>query len=452
MSEKRQLTLATSALFLLFLIFGHWLHRGGALHPEAATFLPHYLGEGSLGQKIFDPNTNDWTQYQGREFSYFLDWIDAHALRGWNALGWSIYYSTLHLAGIGFLCFYLVMASYRRFGARAAELVTYFVALFLVSPTPLLTWDYFRSSKIIVACLLLPALFIATEVRSRRAHAWGLAALTAGMGLADRQGVFFGAALAALLAIPALRERGGVWKWRGRMFGAATGVAVCTLYNQWLGPALIHHFNGYWPDFFYQRFGRLRNEREYGMAQWVREGFFLLLSQINLFFGGLRWPMAIATLGAWLGVRCIGLDAKGRLKAAGALAVTVAGFWLLNSLMIVRHQDVVGNDIRRIYYWTPCLVVFLFGAAYACQSLAGTRAWAQWAFRLTLAVMIGLNLRQVPEHMDYLMGFMMKPRMYDRQWGHRACLRTGDTRMLTEEEGNACRALRGEAASTRQKD
>ena len=69
------------------------------------------------------------------------------------------------------------------------------------------------------------------------------------MSLLDRQGLFYVLLLLVVLGLVWLRTRRGLVM----VIALATAILACFLYNDRLGPWLIHSLNGYWPDRSFQQ-------------------------------------------------------------------------------------------------------------------------------------------------------------------------------------------------------
>jgi uncharacterized membrane protein YqjE len=211
------------------------------------------------------------------------------------------------------------------------------------------------------------------------------------MSLLDRQGLFY-----VLLLLPALvlawarTRRGG-----GLPSGAAAAIVVWWIYNDLLGPRIIHAVAGYWPDMDFQRLdptGLLEP------AAW-RQAVEILGDWTSVLLGGL--PPGLLAAGA-IGLAVVWMwGERGRphrliLIGFAGLAVTVAQLAMV-ALMVLRHPPVTWVGNRLWYYPLPFQAFVVFGLLWGCDRLARRRGRSLPLVAFALAALVVANVARWPE-------------------------------------------------------
>jgi hypothetical protein len=375
-----------------WLVWVHHDHQGGVLFPESQSFFFNYLdpSRGFL-EKIFDPRRNDWGQYQAREFSYAVDWLDAHLLAWTHRQGGFQFYSWVYFAALLGSVVLLVRLGVERFGKRFTPLALGLAAVLLTSPSPFLTVNFFRSSKILVTLGLTLIFWL---LRNERVPRVGLLIVATLMTLCDRQGFFTVVALGGFFGLRWLFEREGRFFVVATMLGAAA--ALGTLYNFWIGPTLIQALNGYAPDFGYQRLQGIDNALHFTWKDNLREGMYTFLDQVVFLFGSRRVPWGFVIL-ILLG---FGIAWKNpRRKAHLALyAYALTATLFLHSMMVYRHQAILWAEVRRVYYWLPEVMLLILLAQWVLgRTLERNPRGRPWVLGL-LGLIVWANAQALPQH------------------------------------------------------
>lgn len=384
--------------------------EGGLLESEAALFVPRYLDDRGLAQKVFDPRANDFGAYQARELSYLVDWIDAQVLDGWLALGLPVF-----LPASALISSLLTVLVWRRGvsrvfpGARVVAsglLLLLYLSGFVVVLT---SGVYYRSGKLLLAPALLALLFSVVEAaRSEEPERPGRVAVLFALGilmsLLDRQGFFLVVTAAGLTALGAVVT--GRLRYTALALGAAVAVAV--LYNGWLGPTLVHLANGYRPRFKYQDVWLGAPFRK--PERFVQAGE-IVVENVGLLLGSLpSW--------AWAAVGVAGLAwaVKSRPREAGAVRpgllrtgfpyvlLAAASQILMFAYMIVRHRAIYEFPDHRVWYYPLVLqVVLLFGLLLGLESLIlRLRRRRVAVVEIALLAMVVSNVAHWPAHREAL--------------------------------------------------
>jgi hypothetical protein len=359
---------------------------GGVIDNEATAFVEAYLDERSFLSQVFDPRRTDFGNYQARELSYAVDWVDAHVLVQLLHHGLVLLVPLSALVGGLALVAVFPRAVTRSFPSLSSITAGLWLLVFLSQFVWLSSAGlFYRSGKVLLlpVLLVLAAHLIVTARRgepheaSARLHH---AAVVGGLGLLaallDRQGFFeLAVALALVLAACAMGRR--LWV---TLAALATALVLAVTYNLLLAPAAIQALNGYKPSFAYQALG---------LGEFVSEPIRFAQaadvagSYLRLLLGGLHPLVPVAALGlvtvAWLlrpGPR------RPRLEKLGVAVGALASQWLMLALMIHRHEPMYTLPDHRLCYYPLVLMAVL---TFALSGLSGL-AVALWGARARLGV------------------------------------------------------------------
>jgi len=409
--------------------------QGGVIEEETLGFLRNYWGDRPALVSIFDLRSGD--DYQGRELSYAIDFLDAQWVRSLLSRGVLFFVppsgllAALAVAPIGL---WLVPRALPGLGRATRWLVLLaFTANFAVAST---TGLLYRATKPLVAPILLALLLVVLAEhrfsRLRPPAAFG-AVLAAGLvaSLLDRQGLFYvGLLTLALAAAWVVRRRG-----LALALGGVAAVSLWLLYNYVLGPRIIHATNGYWVTMGFQR---LRPQWLLELGSWS-EAARLLADWTRVLLGGLPgWAVlglgvAAAAAWAWRERR------RPRRVAVAAAVAFLAGATQLAMLaiMVERHPPVAWIDHRFWYYPLPFQALLAFLSLWGLERLSAARGGA-----LPAALPIGLGLlvlanvalwphwRQAMESGPWFSGVSRRSALLVRSWrlGRAELLLDGDYR------------------------
>jgi PA14 domain/F5/8 type C domain len=426
-------TLAALAIVLpvalILHAFAFW--GRGLVDDEATSFIVNYLARRPLVATIFDPRLNDWGAFQARELSYALDLVDA---RVFAALLVRHVFLLVPLSGaLGLVAAAVVYyrGARKTFGldrVTTGLLLSVFLSCVVTQAS---TAIFYRSSKILLTVCLFAFLFLLTSlVRARaapgRSSRWALLwvfALGFTMSISDRQGFFYLVAATAVVGALWVKE---TWlkreaadadlqsRRRSVLVAGATAAVAGSAYNRVLGPEIILHVNGYWPDLSYQNVPLSRLDPEL-----VRHTLEMLGGQVSYFFGNL--PPAV--IGGGAAALCLMAWSRRRTRPTGArfvdwltsdgLLVAVAlagGLAVLLGAMIMRHPPVFSLRDHSFFYYTLTMqAVFLFGLSMLLSRNGGARTTGERTLiGLALLAMVGGNVwhyggqRALMERSSYL--------------------------------------------------
>jgi hypothetical protein len=405
-STLRRLAIVAVYLLPLFLIihaFCFWGH--GVIDIEAMSFVLNYLDDRSVVAQMFDPNLNDWGLYQAREFSYLFDLIDARifaALLNEGLLVFVPLSGALGLIALSGLYLWGAVKVLRLDAVTASMCLALFLSCIVAqASTPI----FYRSSKIILSVALLAFLFCL--VSSMSDTGGKLSTLTKGSGLfllgvlmslCDRQGFYY--LVSALLAVlfvwttAIAREKRALLHYLPVVFLLACAIGSAIVYNNILGPRIIHSVNGYWPDFEYQQLPwNDFLDKKLPIKAWS-----MFQRQVSYFFGNIPFAFlclsgAIACLVAVAKLR-IAIFSSRALQIFGVSILSAAALFFLLAAMIVRHPPIYDIPDHSLWYYTLTIhVIILFGisAWLSCIAAHYRLRWRPW-FCLVGFLLIGSNL------------------------------------------------------------
>lgn len=407
-------------------------NEGGILYySESDHFLVNYLEPRPFLQKIFDVQKNENTvamyrghelgMYRGRELGFLFDWLDAHFIAFSLRCGLVHLYSLTFYASLGLIALFFTLWS-RRCLALDYITIGLLLALFLTAPPVFFTGFFFRSNKILTAlAIMLCVGLLAPRRRSaersdtvpsfleharfsvlRQALLFGASLMLA---LADEQGRFILMAACAYFGARSLICRRRLELTLTAILALALASAL--VYNYWIGPWLIKIITNYEVSFKFQQLPW----SDYSPLQ-LRQGFGLLNDILRFFLGNLTPVQAAALLAffAWLFYQ-----APARALSAGA-GTTKAATWkdqaawvipwaaflaciaIMFSVMLIRFDMILDEDIRRIYYWTPALVGLLLFTACAARLMLQQHGLKPNVLWIIMGVALIANICELPRH------------------------------------------------------
>ena len=405
MAKPRALALAALLLLQLGFVAGvgvYW--EGGVLDTEATLFVTSYLDERPFLRQVFDPDRNDFENYQARELSYAFDWADARVLDWLFRRGLVLLVPLSALVGSLALLVVIPVAVRPAFPELPATtaglaLLVYLSHFVFLSSAGL----FYRSGKILLVPILLAlaALVVRAarrgepEWRGRRLlHGAVIFALSCLASLLDRQG-FFEVGVATVVV--------GAFLVCGRrlpatLVGLASALAAAIGYNLWLAPLLVERLNGYRPGFQYQT---LDVERLLHRPVRLSQAAELLASYAETLLGGIP-AAALGALAAAVAVAWLVRPGRRRPRVAvlaAAVAVVVA-HGLMLVIMIHRHKAMYTMPDHRLAYYPLVFEGVLLFALCALLALV-IRLWgrpAQLLANAALALIVVANVLAWPRH------------------------------------------------------
>ncbi len=369
--------------------------NGGVIEQEALAFQRNFWGSRPVLQRIFE--TREFDDYQGRELSYAIDCLDAQWVRALLSRGIllfvapSVVLASLALVPIGLWLVPAALPGLER-GSRWLVLLLYLSNFAVASTTGLL----YRATKPLVAPLLLALLLLLVAEGRRPRLGRGAAFLATfgaslAMSLLDRQGLFYVLLLAAVLGVVWLRTRRGFVM----VLALVAAIVACFLYNDRLGPWLIHSLNGYWPD---RSFEQLDPRWLLALRPWA-DATALLGDWTRMLVGGVP-PGGLLAAAAVPAVAWAWRERERPRRVAFALAAVVvaaAAQMLMVAMMAARYPTITWIDHRFWYYPLPFQALLVVLMLLGLERLALARRSLPVLVPVVLAALVVANLAQWPE-------------------------------------------------------
>jgi hypothetical protein len=381
--------------------------KGGLIEREATVRTLLYLDERSLAEKVFDPQLNEFGDYQGRELSFFVDLCDAYfyALLARARIDFFVPLSGI-LASLLFVLVYFVGArSVLRGldGVLAPMVLMLFMTSFVFIST---TGTFYRCTKTVIAPFLLAFMFYALWLDRRRPaqrprwlsrHGLAAFALCLVVALLDRTGLFYVLTVCSILSLHALLRR----RLLDVAVAAAAAGALAHVYVRWVGRWIVRLVNGYWPSLSFQD---IDYTRLFSEPIFFREALRLMADNTVAMLGG---TPVLAALGA---LAVVALWLAGRSRPRGiplgpvyaGIAFALQAF--MYTAMAFRHPSIFEmEDHRYWYYPLPYVVTLLFAVAVLADHLARElpRAFRRLPHALVAAGVVG-NLVHLDDYRSQL--------------------------------------------------
>ena len=396
-----------SSVFIIISIFNH---QGGVFHPELEVYIPHYLSDRPLLNKLYDSKITEAGLFRARELSYLVDFIDIKFFALSVNLGFP------HFLSLSHYIFSLIIAILLwRFSINDIRLdktiSTLLILLLLTSTYFFLGGILFRSAKIGVALfaeLLLIIIYkFLNQIRLIPAYkinlpTWLLCfGLSWTMSLFDEQGIYFVILIIAFLLF-----------WIAFSFSRNILLLLSSFVFSLLANLLYHsaaarltfYFNGYFPDNTYQSNLPLRDYFS-NFCTYLSNGEFLFLETIRHTIGNFPYNMFIfpmifsigllfwAGLKEWINYRA------GRkpvfLIFLGLFIIFFLLIPLMNSLMLLRHPPLL--NIRDTYYLLPTATLIILTLPVLISYLNSKNVSRRLIILVLMVVIIG-NLIHVPNN------------------------------------------------------
>lgn len=369
---------------------------GGGFHVETVSYIPHYLNLAGkpLGAVIFDPVNTDLGNYQARELSYLVDFLDV------RFIAWSAKLGAVHFYSISQWFLMVLTVFVQQYGTRKLfpQLPGYFATIFSLTFVllPCVSANmYFRSAKHGTAFLftliiyLTIFLFRKTNIKYAPGAFAGLAAALVLAPFFDRQALFFVSLYTVGTGLLMFAQKKFSLSSQPLTASGIAGICACffaALYNLFIAPALIQHWNGYIPSFATQNMPltfqpeTILNGTEYLLANlgyMLNRGSGFAALSVGIIFIILIFSGAVASAqrtGKWLFPLTI-------LYIGGACLICPIA-------MYAKHPAILET---RTYYFLPmCALLFPFFVF-----LADSLRVFQWKFNpvfILLALMTAIHL------------------------------------------------------------
>lgn len=390
------------ALFLVIVLYGASLLRGGYLHYEGQFFLWGHLDGRSVFQKIFSTHFNNWDCYQARELSFLFGFLDSQAIVLGARLGVPFLYSVTSVLAT-FVTAVLLLRLIPRIAPRLSVTdAGLLVSLMLVTPAAALSGYYYRPAKALVAMFLVmtasQAVRLITGTRDRRAllHTVLLFVCALLMAWSDPQGIFFIVLLGVVI--------GGSWGLRASsarlaylaLFSAAIAIAV---WRNLVGPGLALKVDGFAPNIGYES---VPLRYTFGQLVHYTSALSLWLDNIGHFFGNSGFAggavfLILIGVAIWMRpTEAAGGSIYQRKRPFLVLLVVSAMLFALYTVMYAKLTSIVWPESRLVYYWLPFMVVVALVSAVALDSAFAISRRLRTPVSLALGLLICASVFSLP--------------------------------------------------------
>ena len=343
------------AMLLLQLI----LEPGGTSHVESNCFLILYNFTPDLLKTVFDPLRTDWNLYQSRELSYFIDALDA------RFIGWCVRNQMAHFYSLSAVVASVLILVVQQWGfAKGFPKLNCYAglaisAIWLWTPCNF-EHHFFRCGKPLTALGVTALLFAVKVLCENSEHRTRIVAyIISGLAILftpmiDRQAVFLIAAAGVFFAFATLFCNSD--DKRKRLFkhfavACVSSIALQTLLNTVVAPAIINALNGYTPSFEYQNMPVT--------SVFDFSGFMhFLIGNLGFWFTGYDSAGVI--------VICLIAVAVWQIWRAGKYSTALAGVYAfavltaMANLMMFRHRLLILDGVTHSTYFMPFAAVTVF--------------------------------------------------------------------------------------------
>ena len=397
----------TAFIFLVFTFSVFRVQRYGLLHPEALERIPNYLDERNLFQKVYDIDKNEYGLYQARELSHFFDFIDANFIKLSAYVGLPHFYSLVYFISIFIIiaaCLYIARFYFNHKNFLTPSLI---ILIFLFSAIPFFSPYMFRSAKILVALgivltMLSTLRFLSQKSQKIKTHMLVIASVLA-LAFGDRQGFYILLTLAGFVFLIFLSFKD---KKHLKLFKfLSLGIVFSLIYSYIVAPLLIKIDIGHFPSFSYHK-------ADFRLIKpiFFRYSTLYTLDVFKYFFGNLNRILALFILLNFLIIYIIRKAQKTseRLKYIFLTTLGVLAILFLNTLMILKHNAIPLEDVRRVYYSLPLSTIILLAALYFSGMILRVYPKVHKYLLTGLFIILALNVSSLDGHFKIIKNGLLK--------------------------------------------
>ena len=383
-ANERNIFFYAAAVIILggMLLWQLIAQQGGSSHCESNCFLILYNFTPDLLKTIFDPLRTDWNLYQGRELSYLIDAMDA------RFIGWCIKHKAAHFYSLSTILAAIATLVVQQWGFASGFpkincwAALGFSAMWQWAPCNFIH-HYFRCGKPLTALGITALLFsmrvlFVSESKCHRTIAKILMVISVFLlSLIDRQGIFLLAAFTVFSAIVYAVYEEGTQKnlFRTAAILGVSSIAVSTVLNVFIVPAVVNYLNGYTPSFEYQQ---MPAAAVFDFSGTV----FFLIDNIGFWFLGFdNGGFVMTLLISW----CIWVLVRKKDYSLLFLLLFVFGtLAAMANLMMFRHRLLILEGVNHSSYFAPFAAVLIFVLAVLTEKLE----WKKIAMLIVCCVLV----------------------------------------------------------------
>ena len=402
----------TSLIFLLYTLSIFTIQKNGLRHPEAIERIPNYLDGRNLFQKVYDIDKNEYGLYQARELSHFFDYIDANFIKLSASVGLPHFYSLVYFISIFIIiasCLYIAKANFNHKNFLIPSLV---ILIYLFSPILFFSPFMFRSAKILVALAITLTWLFVLRFLSKKSQGTKtplfIVVCAIFLAFGDRQGFYVLLSFAGFLFLSFLffgnEKKLKVFKF------LTVGAILSLIYSYIIAPILIKINIGHFPNFSYHKI-------DFQLAKpiFFRYSTLYSLDVFKYFFGNLNRIIVVFFLLNFLAIYIIEQSKKTseRLKYIFLVALGIFAILFLNTLMILKHNAIPLEDVRRVYYSLPLSTAILLSALFFTGRMISIYPKTYKYLFIALFLILILNISALNDHFNIIKNGLLKDNYKD---------------------------------------
>jgi hypothetical protein len=393
----------------LFTLISIIFMQGGILYEDMYIRLPYYMTDIPLLNRLFESRIMDDGCYRARELCYLLDIIDFKFVKFSIENGFPHFLSLMHyILSIATGCV-LWLFCVKELKLRPLMGIGW-VVLFWTSPSIFFnslnrtgkTWVMFLTA---ILFYYIYRIAVSKQDVSRyfpKAFLY-FSVIIFMMTFLDEQGIFF--VMTALIFL-------AIWSFfvRNKNFNIMLliGVAIIVfhgVYRYLIAPQLTFMLNGYWPDFSYQNFPIMDLIRNAGTL--LSLGLSCYIDCLRFLTGNPPWWVAAGLLILFIlfpvyylrATPNLSMDYKKKfiLAMIGLIITSLLLPVLMHSLMLLRSSSLVLPEIRRVYYWSPTIIVLAMTLAVLTNIIYKSR-FPKWLLITAMCLAVEGNINALSGH------------------------------------------------------
>lgn len=379
-------------------------------HGELDVYLPHYLGNGTFINKIFNPICElDFTNsiFRGREIGSFFNLIDAYFLKllidnGINVFASGVFYLLVIIS------IYYTYQTCKTLGI--SDLTSKLLSLVLISTPPVMLGGmFYRTNKIVASCFLL--ITILTMVRNtnnkyiQSINCNNLIIFISSIiaCLADEQGLAFIGIIFVYKFVNYLiaNDKNGDNKKSIKPLLIALTISI--VYRSYLGPLMFEKVVGIIPQ------SQAANFLEVGNFINFLRVLILQTRYTNMIIGNIPGGFifqVISLLGLFYYLYKVGFY-KDKLYLIISSIFPILMLIYFFNLMTLKHSAIFWPDIVSYYSLPFCFVFYSLMILVAVKLVLEGKVFER-NLRLFLIAIIILNLISIPKNASLILGGHLK--------------------------------------------
>lgn len=396
-------------LSCLFTLLSIIYMQGGILYEDMYIRLPYYMTDVPLFNRLFESRIMDDGCYRARELCYFLDILDFKFINFSIENGFPHFLSLMHyILSIATGCV-LWLFCVKELNLRPLMGIGWLV-LFLTSPSIFFN-ALNRTGKIWVTFLtailfyLIYRMVAAPKEVSRFSPKVFLyfSVIIFMMTFLDEQGIFLVITALIFLAIWSFFVRNK--NFYIMMLIGLTIMVFHGVYRNLIAPRLTFMLNGYWPDFTFQNFPVMDFISNPGM--FLSMGLSSYIDCLRFLTGNPPWWAAAGLLIFFIFFPVYYLrttpDLSNDFKKFYILVMiellitSVLLPVLMHALMLLRSSSLVLPEIRRVYYWSPTIIILAMTLAVLTSIIYKSRV-PKWLVITAMCLAVVGNIIALSGH------------------------------------------------------